>query len=457
MEVIQPAPHAARAAAPRAPLHRSEGGGLALQVERHVQRAGVRVVRHRPQALEAAGARAEEQLLAHARHHALAVGELPGLGIDVREVLVAEVDRPGERPGRAVELPQDAQLAHAEHRPPAVVVDQDPLERLVHVVAVARNVLEEPAHLAGGRIEGQGGVAVESVAVGSARVPRPRLGLRGPVVDEAADRIVAARNPGVAAGPEQQRQVAPGVSAALSRSGDGRGAPRQTAGASVDADDVAGVLAEALAAAQTGHDRAVGDHRPARETVALLVRRHVGVPAHRAGARVEADDVRVDGVEDDQVLVDGEAAHLRGGPQPLVHLAAVLPEEVAGRRVERLHDVAGVRDVQHAVAHDRGRLRDARLEPPGPDEPERADVVAVDLVERAVAPSVQGAPPVEPVGRVRILQDLVGDRGEVPLLRRCRMGGDGRRRRGQEREETCARGRRRHGDLLGRQRMTPRA
>ena len=60
---------------------------------------------------------------------------------------------------------------------------------------------------------------------------------------------------------------------------------------------------------------------------------------------------------DDQVLVDGKAAHLRRAPESLVHLAAILPEEVARARVERLDHVARVRDIHDAVVHDRRRLR----------------------------------------------------------------------------------------------------
>ena len=226
------------------------------------------MIGHRPEALEAAGAGAEEELFADPGDHAVAVGDDPGLGVDVEDVLVAEVDGAGERAARPVELPEDGELAHAEDRLLLVVVDQDPLERLVHVVAVAGDVLEVPLHLAGGGVEGQGRVAVERVAVGAAGVARPRLGLGRPVEDEAGRGVVAAGNPRVAAGAEQQRQVAPGVAAALAGAGDGRGPPEHLAGAGVDPDDVAGVLAEPLAPPQPRHDDAAGDDRAAREAVA---------------------------------------------------------------------------------------------------------------------------------------------------------------------------------------------
>ena len=125
----------------------------------------------------------------------------------------------------------------------------------------------------------------------------------------------------------------------------------------------------------------------------------------------------VDGVQDDKVLVDGEAAHLRGGPARLLHLAPVLPDEVAAAGVQGLHDVAGVGEVEDAVVHERGRLRDAGLHAPRPREPQFADVAAVDLVEGAVAPPVEGAPPAQPVGGVGVLEHRVGDRRQLLHLR----------------------------------------
>ena len=47
-----------------------------------------------------------------------------------------------------------------------------------------------------------------------------------------------------------------------------------------------------------------------------------------------------------------------------------------------------------------------------------SDVLTRDLVERAVAPRVVGAPPVQPVAGRRIAQHRLGDRTEVSVLRR---------------------------------------
>ena len=53
---------------------------------------------------------------------------------------------------------------------------------------------------------------------------------------------------------------------------------------------------------------------------------------------------------------------------------------------------------------------------PAPDELQPVDVLPVDLVERTVAPAVERAPPVQPVGRIGVLQHRVGDRLDVAAL-----------------------------------------
>ena len=76
--------------------------------------------------------------------------------------------------------------------------------------------------------------------------------------------------------------------------------------------------------------------------------------------------------------------------------------------------------------HDRRRLRYPGFEAPGPGQPQFVHVAPVDLLERAVPPSIEGAPPAQPVGRVGILQHRVGDEGRVPNLR---LAGRPRRQR----------------------------
>ena len=91
----------------------------------------------------------------------------------------------------------------------------------------------------------------------------------------------------------------------------------------------------------------------------------------------------------------------------------VLPDDLAGRRVEGLHEVAGARQEHHAVVHDRGGLVVALRHGQRPGQPQPGHVLGADLVQRAVALVVAGPPPGEPVLGRRVPEQLVGDRREV--------------------------------------------
>ena len=70
--------------------------------------------------------------------------------------------------------------------------------------------------------------------------------------------------------------------------------------------------------------------------------------------------------------------------------------------------------------HERRSLLETWRQGPRPDHAQVAHVVAIDLIQRTVAPSVERPPPHEPVGRIGILQHLVRYRGEATArLRRC--------------------------------------
>ena len=226
------------------------------------------------------------------------------------------------------------------------------------------------------------------------------------------------------------------------RQGDGRGAPQLVPGVGVETDDIATLFPIAAAPGQPRHHLAIGDDRPARELVAdALV--DVRVPDLLAGARVDRHHVRIRRVQEDLVVVHRDVAvHAAGGRPPEAVAGSlgaplVLPDEVASGGVERVHDLAGIRDVQHPVVHQGGRLLRPRPQRPAPDQPQLADVAGVDLIQGAVRLTVEGAPPAQPVGRVRVLQHRVGHRRVVLDLRRRGRGGehDGDQRRS-EREST---------------------
>ena len=119
-------------------------------------------------------------------------------------------------------------------------------------------------------------------------------------------------------------------------------------------------------------------------------------------------------------MISGRPRGCRGGTPP----------QVAGHGVDGLHVVPRVRHVEDAAVGQRGPLLRALGQGPGPHELQVADVVAVHLVERAVAPAVLRTAPHEPVARRRILEHGVGDGHEAGIL-----AGLPRRRDRRERHE----------------------
>ena len=335
---------------------------------------------------------------------------------------------------RAVELPENRELAHLEERAPPVVVDEEVLERLVHVVGLARQELVVPDDLPAGGVEREHAVRVQRVPRVPPLEPRPWLRLRRRPVDEAGGGVVAARRPAVAAGAEHQRRVAPRVPAGLAGARHRRRAPHLVAGARVARGDEAGHLLGLvipLAAVRARDHVPPHDDRPRRVAEPEPVVGAGDVPHHVAGARVEGDDVRVDRGQVDLVVVDGEVPGGDDAGELVGHvLVPVAPAQLAGGGVEGLDDPERAGDVEHAVVDERIRLGPPLgRQGPRPREPEPVRVAGVDLVEGAVAPAVQRAPPVDPVGGVRLEQHFLGDRRERRLLRlhRQRVQGCGNR------------------------------
>ena len=220
--------------------------------------------------------------------------------------------------------------------------------------------------------------------------------------------------------PFLERNASPGLVAELARTRDEAAAPQLFAGRGVVRDDDAGVRASLRRAAPAGDHLAVGDDR-AGGLVGRVdgVVEHHRLPRHLAGPRVDRDHPVVRRAVEEVVAVDGDVAvgvdqaadHVVG--QVVGTLAAVLPDQVAAHRVDRLDDVAGVRHVEDAVVDERRALLQAGAERTGPDHPEAGDVVAVDLVEGTETPSVQGAAPHQPIVRIRVLEHGVGNRDEL--------------------------------------------
>ena len=176
------------------------------------------------------------------------------------------------------------------------------------------------------------------------------------------------------------------------------------------------------------------DHLPAGDDGTGAVRRGVGavvedagLPDQLAGRRIESEGEVVGARVDDQAVVDREVAVGDGEPPDVVvdvlgQVAPVLPHEVAGRGLDGLDDVAGVRHVEHPAVGEGGALLAAGRQGTRPRQAQIADVRPVDPVEGAVAPGVQGSPPHQPVLRRGVLEHGVGHRGEVGDCRRLRRG-----------------------------------
>ena len=317
---------------------------------------------------------------------------------------------------RAIQLPQDSGLADREDQLLAAGVDEHALVHLVEVQRLARRVLEMPRQLAVVDVERDGRGRVERGVEDRVAAARrhPRLGLRDAPVGEVQIGIVAAGDPGLAALAEGVGDLAPRLPAGLAGVRQRVELPGELPGRGVVGADEAAVGAEARAALQPL------DHLAARHDRTARVREPQGpVGDHRrpdvlAVARVESDQPGIGGGENDLVLVDREVAH-RPHPDLLDGTDLVFPDEIARRRVDRLHDVPRLHDVHRAAVDDRHVLVRADVVPdrPDPRQPQVLHVVAGDLGERAVAPRLVVAARHQPVARRRIAQHLVGDRHVV--------------------------------------------
>ena len=193
---------------------------------------------------------------------------------------------------------------------------------------------------------------------------------------------------------------------------DRRRAPQLLPGVRIVAGDEAGLLRVALATVGAGDEDAVGDDRAAVPAEAQRVVGLDRLPHLLAGPRVERDEIHVGRGEEQLVAVERQRAG-GAGPRVFRQPVAVDPDDVAGRRVERLNDVPRVGEEHDAVVHQRGRLVVPLPDRDRPGEVQLADVVARNLVESAVAVAVAGPAPAQPVAGRRVGEHLVGDRAQI--------------------------------------------
>ena len=354
---------------------------------------------------------------------------LAGLGIDRGDhVLRHHLLVPEPFAIGAVDGFQNAELAGRHQRlaglPVDRQVDEHALVDVVEVPGVVLQVLAVPAQFPGIGLDRQRGIRIERIVAeafllwrGAAHVGEPGIGLAGAVEHHVLLGIVAAGNPGRGTEAAFQRQAVPGNGVGIGLARDGVHAPLLLTGRRVVAGDIAAARLRVAATLHALHDRAAGDERaggmaPAFGPVAGGV-----VPDDLAGLGVEREQVCVGGGDDQVALID---RHVAVGEIAAVgqHLgrqrALVFPDQVAGGAVERLHLVGIVEDVDDAVVRDRGHLGGTIGHRPGPGHLQVLHIVLVDLLERAVAVAVIGAPPHQPIAVRRIEQHLVGDGRQVP-------------------------------------------
>ena len=166
-----------------------------------------------------------------------------------------------------------------------------------------------------------------------------------------------------------------------------------------------------IATRNSGDEFAIGDKRRRRHVLAAGVVADDRSPDFLAGLRLERDehgfgqhDEHLVAVERD-TTIDGFASHVAR------RLAAIAPQDGARFRVEREHLVERARDEHHAAVDDRRRfvaVVHARRE--RPHGLQALHVAGIDLVERAVAPSVVRAPRHQPIRCRRVLQPIGRDR-----------------------------------------------
>ena len=151
-------------------------------------------------------------------------------------------------------------------------------------------------------------------------------------------------------------------------------------------------------------DLAVGEDRAGREPFTELDGTHLGAPQLFTGVDVEGDDPTVSyGVVDLAIIDD----HATAGPVfneagVLVEFGNVGPDRVTVARVYCHHPIGAV-NVHDAVVDGGGEPgRTLVIGVDGPGEPEVRHVIAVDLIQRAVAGHLQVAAIGRPVTGRRI-------------------------------------------------------
>jgi hypothetical protein len=293
--------------------------------------------------------------------------------------------------------------------------DQQPLERVVEI-PVVDHMLVVPDNPAGLPVERQRGIVIKVLQVITAEQElRRRDRDRGADDHQIELRIVARHHPGADMPAFLERHVAPGLVAGFAGARDRACAPQLPACARVMGGYYAGVVTGIRLALPAGDHATVRNDRTGRGAGAQCGFQHRRFPDQSPGARIQCVHLIVGAGVDDRVAPDRDDAIGAAGHAFRIG-APVFPDQIPGGGVHRLDIVSRVRHIDHAVVHQRRSLLHALTHGASPDQPQVRDIVGIDFVERAVAPTVERAAPAQPVCRVRAGQHRIGDRHEAAVL-----------------------------------------
>ncbi len=140
----------------------------------------------------------------------LSITDLAAVFVELgKNILVNCFGKIYKLPGRSVQLPQNAILAHGSEQPLPPVINQDPLKTHFHIDGFTANMLVVPDNLPIIRVQRQCGVGIQGF------IPRrhaatgcyPGFGLRGPYIKQVQLGVIAARNPGISPATQARRHT----------------------------------------------------------------------------------------------------------------------------------------------------------------------------------------------------------------------------------------------------------
>ena len=367
-------------------------------LRRDVDEAGLRAERHRLPVVRAVRSGHDERRLLRIHEARRRILDRPaGLQVDLlRPVHRHERLRRDQLAVGAIDHVEEAVLRRLHQHLARLAVDRQIREHDVlrrgEVPGLARRRLVVPDVLAGVRLERDDRAQEQVVAAaGAAVLLVPRRAVAGADVEQVELRVVGHRVPDRAAAAELPPLAVPGLRGLLENrrferlrriAGHGVEAPQHLAGLRVVGGDVA-AHAELGAAVADDH-LALDDARRAGDRVCLRLIDGHHRPHFLAGLGVERDQPAVERADETACLrrsdaaVDDVAARLHAGFAR--HLRIVLPQQLAGRGVDRLHLAPRAGGIHHAVDDQRRRLLAAmRVEVDEPREAELLDVARVDL------------------------------------------------------------------------------